>query len=280
MRNLLLIIVCLCSLNGFAKSKILYGEDDRLEFFESIKMYQDLSKSTAAMFDKKVLISKQDHYEISSKTLLDEGVCETERYVNQPVAATCSGFLVSDDLIVTAGHCMIGNIDCEEFVWVFDYKLDDNNDKIKYVDKKNVYNCKQIVEKKFSIITKDNYALIQLDRKVIDRTPLRIRKKGKIEKGRAVVIMGYPNGLPLKIADNANVLTSNWKYFTANLDAFSKNAGSPVIDTTTGIVEGVYSGTTQDYVLDGNCKILNKATEKSKGVPVSYITNIKALREK
>ncbi|MHC5879715.1 hypothetical protein ACYT69_12390, partial [Streptococcus pyogenes] len=80
---------------------------------------------------------------------------------------------------------------------VFDFT--DDKTKIK---SKDVYRCREIVGQKLTMglfATKD-YAVIKLDRVVTDRQPLQFRKKGSIDKGTDVLVIGHPSGLPLKIA--------------------------------------------------------------------------------
>ena len=42
----------------------------------------------------------------------------------------------------------------------------------------SVYSCKGIVNRKLDHMTKDDWALIELDRKVTDRAPLKVRTEG------------------------------------------------------------------------------------------------------
>lgn len=279
MKILFSLSVIILSFSVYSKPSIVYGDDDRIEYFQANPFYKKLARSTAAMFNKTSLSNRKDHYEIFSANLEAHGICPTERFIDQPAAASCSGFLVSDNLIVTAGHCVMSKIDCEDYVWVFDYQVNYEGEKVSKIDKKNVYSCKNIIEKKFNFFSKNDYAVIQLDRKVTDRGSLNYRLKGKVSKGTPLVVMGYPNGLPLKIADNANVKKNKWKHFLANLDAFSINSGSAVLNANTGIVEGILVGGGKDYIEKGQCKVVNQVSQdEGKGEQVSYITNIKYLK--
>ena len=50
-------------------------------------------------------------------------LCKNEKFLNQPSGANCTGFLIAEDKLLTAGHCVSFDSDCEEFYWVFDLKL-------------------------------------------------------------------------------------------------------------------------------------------------------------
>ena len=87
--------------------------------------------------------------------------------------ATCSSFLVGEDLVVTAGHCIKNQIDCDRFVFVFDYyQTSETTSEFRFPQEK-VFGCSEVIEQKKSAML--DYALIRLDRKVPMRTPLKIR---------------------------------------------------------------------------------------------------------
>ena len=63
-----------------------------------------------------------------------------------------------------------------------------------------------------------------------------------------MVVIGYPSGLPTKIADQAQVRTNKHRnFFVANLDTFGGNSGSPVINKSSGLVEGILVRGESDY---------------------------------
>ena len=67
--------------------------------------------------------------------------------------------------------------------------------------------------------------------------PLALDLNGKAAKDTLVYALGYPTGLPLKLAGNATVQSvSGTAYFTANLDTFAGNSGSPVFNFATNRV--------------------------------------------
>ena len=274
--GILLAIFCL---KAFSNEKIVYGEDNRQDFYAtSNNLHRELALSTAAMIDKSKLLEKNDSFQIAGLSLRSRGVCAEERFSDQITAANCSGFLVGQDLLVTAGHCIEDKADCEKYSWVFDYHLKYEDDKANAVSKNAVYNCKKIVERKLStFFGKNDYALIQLDRKS-DRRPLEYRRRGKVDPDTKLVVIGHPTGLPTKIADGAKVRKSHRTYFTADLDTFGGNSGSAVFDDQ-GVVQGILVRGDVDYINRNGCRSVNQVSQDGgRGEEVTHITNIKALR--
>ncbi len=264
--------------------KVIYGEDNRLDVFESTNSaYVELAKSTAAMIDGGSLkLLNNEEIEINATTLQGRGICAHERFSKQITAANCSGFLVAPNVLVTAGHCIRTAADCRNWKWVFDFKVDFAEQGKIVIPSESVYSCKKVISQSLSSVTKDDYAVIELDRKVTDREPLKFRKAGKISKGAPLVVIGHPTGLPTKIADGANVRSLETKYFVANLDTYGGNSGSAVFNAKTHEVEGILVRGDTDYVYNRTygCQVSNVCQNDScRGEDVTYITNIDALKK-
>ena len=269
-----------------SNNKVIYGEDDRLDVFETTdSLHYELAKSTAAMISGSSIKTNGDMAVISGSTLEARGICSTAKFADQITAANCSGFLVGEDLLVTAGHCIRSAGDCRSYKWVFDFAIKSASvDKARFeVDKSSVYGCKEIVEQSLNRSTQDDFALIRLDRKVTDRTVLTVRTEGKVADKTELVVIGHPTGLPTKVADGAIVRSNgNSVYFQSNLDTFGGNSGSAVFDAKTGQVEGILVRGETDYVYDYNqgCRVPKECTnEGCRGEDVTRITNIKKLMD-
>lgn len=282
MKLIYLGILILLPLHSFAAQspKVIYGNDDREDVINVYdNMLVEKSRSTAAMIYGRYLTLQADgKYSIQGRSLFERGWCASERFSNQKASASCSGFLIADDVLVTAGHCVSKTEDCQENVWVFDFKLDKATDETANVPQGSVYRCQSILHtSNTSFPFVNDYAIVRLDRKVLDRSPLEIRKSGKITKGTPVVLMGHPLGLPLKIAAGANVRSTwRWKIFKTNTDSFGGNSGSPVIDARTGIVEGILIGGEKDEVkTSAGCSESFKCSNTGcRGEDVTRITNL------
>ncbi len=288
MKKLFTLTMAMISISVFASAKnvkVIYGNDNRVDVIDSTNsMYVELSRSTAAMISKaRVSAERNGEIKINGSTLESRGICSTERFAQQPTAASCSGFLVGDNLLVTAGHCIKSNSDCKRNKWVFDYKMEQAGQKSISVAASSVYNCKRVVNTVLDGFGKNDFALIELERNVKDRRVLDYRRKGKISKNQKLVVIGHPSGLPTKIADDAYVKSLHKNYFSANLDTYGGNSGSAVFNADTGMVEGILVRGATDYVYDSQkgCRVSNVLGHGSgSGEDVTYITNIPELMQR
>lgn len=278
-----LVATSLVSFNSQASQKVVYGDDNRVDVFASNNsMYVELSKSTAAMIPGSSLRKTSNgEMTVKGKSLEARGMCKSERFSAQKSAANCSGFLVGENLLVTAGHCIKNQSSCRSYKWVFDYKVEFEDQFDFNVPATSVYSCKRIIKTVLDRNTMDDYALIELDRKVTDRRVLNYRTSGKPAVGDKLVVIGHPSGLPSKIADGAEVRSLEGKYFSANLDTYGGNSGSAVFNASTGTIEGILVRGATDYVYDSNqgCRVTNViANDAGRGEDVTYITNINELK--
>jgi V8-like Glu-specific endopeptidase len=280
MIKFLLLLSLTVSIKLMAQNKVIYGEDNRVDVFESQNsMFVELAHSTAAMISPDKLVASGDEILINAPSMQDRGMCRSERFSHQTAAANCSGFLVGEKLLVTAGHCIETQIDCDENKWVFDYKVENAAQAKVTVAKNAIYSCKRIISRALDRRTQDDFAFIELDRPVTDRRPLEFRKSGKVEVGAKLVVIGHPTGLPTKIADSANVRALKDSFFIANLDTYGGNSGSAVFNADTGIIEGILVRGENDYVNSARgCKVSNVCPSNGcRGEDVTYITNIRDL---
>jgi V8-like Glu-specific endopeptidase len=265
-----------------AQMKVVYGEDNRLDVFESNNaLFIKLAESTAAMIPIPALNVRGGNVTISGSSLRSRGYCAKERFSNQITAAMCSGFLVGPKLLVTAGHCIESLDDCRANRWVFDYKMENAGTTSITVPQTSVYSCTKIISQKLESGNGLDYALVELDRAVTDREPLKFRKSGQVARGTEIVVIGHPSGLPTKISDGAQVRSSNSKYFVANLDTYGGNSGSAVMDARTGEVQGILVRGENDYIHDpaGNCRATNYCPDTGcRGEDVTHITNVQLLQ--
>ena len=247
--------------------KVIYGKDDRFliqdldsENAEDSKIL-DWSRSVLAQIPHwRVGQFYNDSYSIETKDLASGlNICSEERFLNMPLVSSCSAFLVAPDLIMTAGHCLKDKYDCKKQSWVFDYN--DSKDfshpegNITFKMKDTVY-CQELLA--HVVGPKADYALIKINRPILDRKPLPLRREGKIAPKDSVIIIGHPLGMPKMVSTNILIRENlNPTIFKTNADTFSGNSGSPVINLKTGIVEGVLIRGEDDFVdvIKLGCKI-------------------------
>jgi V8-like Glu-specific endopeptidase len=243
-------VVCFLSLiflsfPTFAKNKVIYGQNG-LRTPEQIPLYDDLVGSTAAMVaNYRLQLQADGHFRYMAH---ETNFCAGEPLNHQKRLAKCSGFLVGEDILVTAGHCMLDQVECENNSWVFDYNRDVQESGI--IEAEQVYRCKQVLFAEKNIQTKVDFAIIRLDHKVTGRLPMPLHY-GKVDSSQQLMAIGFPFGTFLKLSINGSVRdNSNPFYFQANLDTFHGNSGSPIINQNTGEVEGLLVRGEKDTYLD------------------------------
>lgn len=285
MKSSLLLALLMATGPSFAFNKVIYGVDNRLDLFETDNShYLELASSTAAMIPNYRIIDDGNGGFVMSATILgaSQRLCKDEKFYNQPTAANCSGFLVAPNLLVTAGHCMKNQSNCDSSSWVFNYAVSDGSQGVNRIEKDDIYKCAKIIETKLSSDQND-YAIIQLDREVEGRLPLTVRTSGKIDKNDTLLMIGHPTGLPTKIAPDAAIRNNDHPlFFKATTDSFGGNSGSAVFNQDTGVVEGILVRGEQDYAYDSASKCYRVkycAESGCRGEDVTRITNITSLME-
>ena len=241
--------------------KGIYGADDRQDEYQVTDPdWLSVGNATVGLVPMSRLISNGDGtFSLPSVTyaerhLDDHGriLCEDEPFRDQPVPMVCSGFLVAPDLVITTGHCIEDSSECANTAFVFGFVMQGPDDPVLTVDASQVYFCSEIVERRQDPAS--DWALVRLDREVLDHTPLDLRRTGKVSDQQDLFVVGHPLGLPRKYAGGA-VVQDNVpeSYFAANLDTYMGSSGSPVTNAQTGLVEGVLFGGNVDFVDDGDC---------------------------
>lgn len=261
----LILALCLLQSIGNLFAMPIYDGDDRILSTESSPDRQILAEAVAARISQYVIDKNGDDFRINEKLASQHKfvingedpktyLCEDEKFGNLPVPSTCTGFLVGEDLLLTAGHCVKDKFACEKNRWVFGFE--DKGEDTLNIPNQNLYYCKKVLDREENSATKVDYALIQLDRPVEGRRPLKLRSEGTVNCRDELMVMGHPYGLPLIIADNGYAHCDKIRKdnFYASLDSFAGNSGSPVINVQTGLVEGILTTGKDDYVLDSKNK--------------------------
>lgn len=245
--------------------KIIYGKDDRKDFYQvSDPALRELARATAIqVYNRDISRNLNLSVNLRGENLISLfNMCTTERFAKQISAGRCSGFLVAPDVLVTAGHCVQSQLECEATSWVFDYKIDSpstSETTNMNLASENVFRCKKVFSQMLTETGLD-YAVIQLDRKATGRIPLKVRKSGKVEKKTPLLVIGHPSGLPLKFTDGGKVKRNKKDtHFEANLDTYGGNSGSAVINMNTKEVEGILVRGGTDFLYDSRmgCQVSN-----------------------
>lgn len=255
--------------------KVIYGTDDRIDLYEETDASRrEWAASTCALLNFSSMQQNNDGTFTLRTSAYD--VCEQEPFSNQPTAAFCTGFMVGEDIIATAGHCYsTSNLGGVRFV--FGFVMDDANTPVTTVSEDQVYQGVEVLGR--MLAGNQDYAIIRVDRPIVapGAVPFKIRREGEISVGAPVGVIGHPAGLPLKLAFGNNTAVrsnDNAGFFVANLDTYGGNSGSPVIDPLTGTIEGILVRGETDFVNAGGCSISNVvANTGGRGEDVSKATS-------
>lgn len=255
------------------KPKVIYGEDNRKDVFEVSRAdVRDVADSTVALIPTRSLISKRNGLVKIDTTQFgsEMNLCSDEPFYDQPTAANCSGSLVGDDLIATAGHC-ISSSDCQKYSFVFGFKMLDRSQSQETVPASEVYKCKEIVAHEYS--TGADYALVRLDRPVRGHRILNLQQN-PVVPGDQIYVIGHPSGLPTKVADGALVREQKGAFFVSNLDTYGGNSGSAVFNEKTNEVVGILVRGAADFAYDRAAKCTRSNLCSSEGCRGEDVTNI------
>ena len=244
---------------GELEAPVVYGTDDRLEVFNhpDPELQQTARESIVALVPtSRVVRLPEGIYGFSTFLLKDErDLCPDEPFGNQPVAASCSGALIADDLVLTAGHCISRERPCETFSYVFNYHLEAPNE-LALIEDEDVYSCKRVAlesDSTGSDLTPD-FAIIELDRPVEGgHRPVTIRPALALDEGDRIAMIGFGSGLPAKIDSGANVADARAEqldFFVVNLDAFEGHSGSATFDSENRLAGILIGGRVPDYTID------------------------------
>ena len=239
--------------------KVIYGTDDRDDMYEvtNRRILRD-ADSVAALIDTGSITDNGDGTStLSGPTFgVSRNLCQSEPFRDQPSIAFCSGFLVDPSIVATAAHCVENNT-LDNVCFVFGYEMIDADTADTTISNEEIYRGRRILGRQIGSQGTD-WALIQLDRPVLNHSYVRIRRRGSIRNSTDVHVIGHPSGLPKKYAGGAEVRdNSASRYFVANLDTYGGNSGSAVFNSRTHVVEGILVRGETDFVRNGNCYVSN-----------------------
>lgn len=248
---------------------IVYGEDDRLDVYEhpNLPLRQLARASVVALMPRSGLQRPvTGEVRLVAPNLGDAyGLCLDERFLSQPVASDCSGVLIDTDLVLTAAHCF-EKLECSDYFYVFDYFYRAAGE-LEPLGANDIYSCQKIVAEQIRMSRfgpQVDYAVIQLDRPVSGRLPVKIRQSALLA-GERLSVLGTGSGLPIKIDSKASVLTPRTEsgdYFELESDTFEGSSGSGVFDADNQLV-GVLVRGGSDYIDDaelGCAKVNSRAS--------------------
>lgn len=267
---------------------VVYGTDDRQDVYAHPDMnLRTLAQQSivALMRDTKVNVTNPANVTFNSTDTLanTQSLCPGQRFENDPAYSDCSGTLIDNDIVLTAGHCftapgadagMNGASTCQNTRFVFKY-YHEAAGRLATITAEDVFSCAEIitsVDRMNPDGTRQDYAFVRLNRSAAPRfTPASVaRTNGPTTMGQSITVIGFGSGIPAKI-DSGGTVTSlramDGDYFETNLDTFSGNSGSGVFDTATRSMVGILVRGATDYVpADGGaCQVVNVCASTPSG---------------
>jgi hypothetical protein len=257
---------------------VIVGEDNRVDYYQvADPALRDLMLYSTAMLVRPYAVDKNSpdddvklfgapHGEINK-------LCADAAFRDQNVVGFCSATLIDGDTMVTAGHCIRTPEDCQNTTVVFNYAMQSPTERKKLVRPRDLYACKELISQRLfhvmggverdpnlvSTSSSDlflDYAVFKLDRTVYQPyRAARVRTTpAPLPAGAAVLIAGYPSGLPVKAALGGAVTSPRAEaadFFGESLDAFRGNSGAGVfLPDLTLVGTRSYSESPIEYVYD------------------------------
>jgi hypothetical protein len=241
-----------------ARQRAIYGVDNRLDLYQvRVAKVKDAARGVVGLVKAQDLQRQSDgSYALATELYRDAyRLCSSEPFAAQPIACFCSGFLVAQDVVATAGHCVKSKADLATIRFVFDFRMVDAERARTRFGADDVYAGKTLIGRQLASDGTD-WALVRLDRPVVGRTPVKVRATGKVTNAQSLFVIGHPCGLPQKYAPGAKVRdNAPAPFFVANLDTYGGNSGSPVFNADTVVVEGILVRGENDFVPNGSCYV-------------------------
>lgn len=269
---------------GKAKAPVVYGTDSRMDVYghpDSTLRTRSIQSTVALMNASELNVSNPNNITFKAQTLsATYNLCSSERFRSDPVPAFCSGTLIDDDLVLTAGHCIPTAVDCASTRFVFKFYRTGYSS-LETVTTDDVFSCQNIVVRAQGVVNGQNldYAIVRLDRPATPRfTPAPLRAGTRpMATGQQVAVIGASSGTPLKIDSLGTVLeprASVLDYFVAATDTFNGNSGAGVYELSGYSVAGILVRGDKDYASSssGNCRVARVCGETGcRGEDITYV---------
>jgi V8-like Glu-specific endopeptidase len=267
---------------GTIVDEVVYGTDNRQDVFAhpDATLRARAQQATVALMRPSALnTSNPNNVTFNASTLqASQNLCSTERFLNDPTAAFCSGTLIDDDLVLTAGHCITSANDCSNTRFVFNYYRPTSTT-LQTVTTADIFSCTSIVARQQGTVNGQNldFAVVRIDRAATPRfTPAPVRTGNTaLSVGQNVAVIGSGSGIPFKIDAGGSVRdarSGTLDFFVASTDTFGGNSGSGVYETSSYTVAGILVRGEVDYRSNGSCNVVNTCTETGcRGEDITYV---------
>ncbi len=267
---------------GESESPVVYGTDNRTDVYAhgNAALRALAQQATVALMNPSDFnATNPNNVTFNGPSLQQaQNLCSSQRFLSDPTPAFCSGTLIDDDLVLTAGHCITSASACSSTRFVFKFYRPSATT-LETVTTADIFSCQSIVVRQQAVVNGRNldYAIVRIDRPATPRfSPAPVRAAaGPLSAGQNVAVIGSGSGIPFKIDAGGSVRdprAGTLDYFIASTDTFGGNSGSGVYETSGYTVAGILVRGETDYVSSGSCRVVNTCTESGcRGEDITYV---------
>ncbi len=151
--------IVLATISSLSLGVTIYGSDDRQDYYEILENpaadqeILEWAPSVPMILKKSEWRLDGDGYYRPVATIKTNAdyfhLCPGVRFGNQPSVGYCSGFLVGQNLVASAGHCFVDQKMCDEQLIAFDIAYTEYPKNpleiIQQIPARNVFECKRLL---------------------------------------------------------------------------------------------------------------------------------------